>query len=466
MGPTDVAEALLPAELLREVRLWRPLTPRLSLIRANRFRQELEDDAAARLESLAAQRPELDRSAEALGRELSQRLAQAVAKYLDTPAPGRLAEAGAFLTEVEQHLTRLLTDTQQAADAYWKDLEALDEQLGCVGEEMDRLAARFPEPNWRGILRLLFKPRHWVRLILAYRDLKRTGATFAALLARQMAMAIEVLRRDLVAEVYQETLKGVEEQQAQVSCLAGAIRAAQQILARGYETERQGNSWSISPHNPWSAADSLGFVLERTVLTPESVESLYALVRSAQPTDSEQALADLLADIARAQGPLSTWLRMEPSGEAVAKACLDYARGRCQVLEHITVDQLLLESLGDGKETIEALRGLVELASPFLGWDETCLRGSEREVVHTFAVLGLGDGMASPLLEGMGNVPWAQVVATNDNWRITALRVVRGLPLAALAGLEEYATAYYAAAPEGFHADPDWADLPDPASKV
>lgn len=463
-GVADVAETLLPAELLREAGLWHPLTPRLSPLRAKRFRQDLEDNAAERLESLAAQRSELDRCAKTIGVELSDSLAQAVVKCLDRAVPGRLVEAEAFLTEMEQHLAQLLTETQQAADAYWKDMETLDDKLEHVGQEMDRLAAFFPDPNWKAVLAILFRPQRLIRLVLAYRDLNRAGATFAALLAQQMAMAVEVLRRDLVAEVYQEALKGLAEQQARVSCLAGAICAAQQILACDYEAGRQGDNWSISPHHPWPAAGSLGFVLERSVLTRESVEALYALVRSVHPASSEQALADLLADMAKVQGPLSTWLRMEPSGEAIAKACWDYAHGRCQRLKHVTVDQLVLESLGSKQELMEALRSLVELASPFLGWDETRLRESERQVLHSCAVLGLGDGTASPLLKELGDIPWAHVVATSDNWRVIALRVMRGLPLAALAGLEEYAAAYYATDPKSHHADPDWADLPEPAN--
>jgi hypothetical protein len=74
--------------------------------------------------------------------------------------------------------------------------------------------------------------------------------------------------------------------------------------------------------------------------------------------------------------------------------------------------------------------------------------------------------MASPLLEGLGNIPWAQVVATNDGWRATALTVVQGLPLAALAGLEECATAYHAVDPESLQADPNWADLPNPVEGI
>ncbi|MFQ6058274.1 MAG: tubulin-like doman-containing protein [Anaerolineae bacterium] len=528
----DAAEALLPAELLREAGLWRPLRSRLSLMRAKRFRQDLEDEAAERLECLAARRPDLDRRAEALAGELSERLARAVAQRLDLAAPGRLAEVEAFLTEVEQHLARLRAQTEQAADAHWKDLEALDVQLERVGGEMDALAARFPEPNWRAALAILRSPRRLLGLILAYRDLARAGAAYGALLARQMAVATEVLRRDLVVEAYEGALKGVQDQRTQVASLAEAIRAAQESLAPGSETRRQGGM-PKSPLAPLSVYGSLGFGLERSILTPESVEALYASVcgdhstgsprRSlsravttqaviaskakqspsrkeeiasspktllamtraeqlprAKPRGSGQALADpsaspstslraglrtsLLADIARAQGPLSAWLEMEPDGQAIATACLDYTRRRCQVLDQITVDELLIKSLGDARGRTEALRGLVELASPFLGWDETRLRGAEHQVLRTCTTLGLGDGVASPLLEGLGDLTWAQVVATGEGQRVTALTVVRGLPLAALAGLEEYAAAYRAADPASLHVDSDWADLPDPAT--
>jgi hypothetical protein len=445
MGPADAAETVLPADLLREAGLWRPLKPQLSLTRARRFRQDLEDDAAERLESLATQRPELDRCAEALGRELSQRLAQVVDQRLDRAAPGRVFEAEALLTGVEQQLDTVLTETQRAADAHWRDLEALDDQLERVGEEMDRLAACFPELTWQTVLAMLFKPRRLVSLILAYRDLSRAGATYEALLARQMALAIEVLRRDLVVEVYEEALKGMQDERVQLASLIEAVRTARQSL-------------TITQAKDVGLSLAEAFELERSVLTPESIEALYASVHG--------DLTDLLVDIAQAQRPLSAWLRTGADGESIAAACLDFTHRRCQVLDEITADELLLESLGDGRETNEALQGLLELASPFLGWDETRLRGPEHQVMRTCTALGLGDGVASPLLEGLGDIPWAQVVATGESQRVTALTMVRGLPLAALAGLQEYATAYQAADPEHLHTAPDWTDLPDPVEDV
>jgi len=421
LGPADVAEALLPAELLREAGLWRPLTPRLSPARIKRLRQDLEDEAVKRLESLAARRSDLDCQAEALGKELTRKLAQAVTQRLDLAAPGRLAEARAFLIEVEQHLARLRSETEQAADAHWRELEALDTELERVEEEMDGLTARFPELNWRAILAILSSPRRLLGLFLAYRDLARAGATYGTLLARQMAVATEVLRRDLVVEAYEEALKGVQDQRAQVASLEGAIRAAQQSFVP-IQRDLYG---------------PLGLGLERSVLTPESVEALYASVRG--------DLTDLLAGMAQVHGPLSAWLKAGSNSDVIATACLDYTRRRCRELDQITVEELLMASLGDAKARAEALRGLVELASPFLGWDETRLRGVEHQTLRLCTALGLSEGIASPLLEGLGEVPWAQVVATGESQRVTALTVVQGLPLAALAGLEEYAAAYYAA---------------------
>ena len=186
------------------------------------------------MESLAARRSDLDRQAEALGKELTRKLAQAVTQRLDLAAPGRLAEARAFLIEVERHLARLRSETEQAADAHWRELEALDTELERVEEEMDGLTARFPELNWRAILAILSSPRRLLGLFLAYRDLAWAGATYGTLLARQMAVATEVLRRDLVVEAYEEALKGVQDQRAQVASLEGEVGELKE------EVEREG----------------------------------------------------------------------------------------------------------------------------------------------------------------------------------------------------------------------------------
>ncbi len=442
-GLAGLAGELLPPELLEEAGVWQPLTGRLSPRGIHRFRKRLEDEAAGRLEPLAAQRPALDHKAQALGNALAEQLAEVLARRLDRAEPGRLAEATSWLGEILDHLDLRRQEAEETADAHWRDLEAVDESLEQISAEMDALAARFPilraeeggGLDWRGALKLIRSPRRLARLCLAYRDLDQRGATYRALLARQMDLALDVLEHDLLVEVYQKARRKVAEQQAQVVKLAETCGAAQRSL----HPDGKGKE---STH--WLQIGSASFGLEHSVLTAELVEDLYEPARG--------ALADRLAEF-QAQSPLSAWLREKPDAETITTAYLAYACDRCQGLEGISVDKLVFDSLPDPRQRAEALRVLVSLSSPFLGWDETRLRDEEQQLLCVHTALGTGEGANSPLLEGLddrllpgalrGGSSAVRVVATDDVQRVTALTLVRGLPLVSLAGWEEYAAAYH-----------------------
>jgi hypothetical protein len=438
----DLSGELLPPESLEEAGLWRPLTSRLSPGRVRYFRKDLEDETAERLEALAAQRPALDRKARALGQAVAEQVEGTLVRCLDRAEPGRLSEAAFLLSEVAGHLDRRQREAERTADEHWKDLEAVDAEVEHVGAEMEELAARFPvlhggadsHFDWRLTLKLIRSPRRLIGLVLAYRDLGQRGAIYRALLARQMVLAIDVLQHDLLVEVYEEARKRVDAQRAQVTDLTETFGAARRSLYRDGESD---DATSCPQETNTS------FRLEHSVLTTELIEELYASIRG--------SIADRMVDF-QAQSPLSTWLPVEADPDAVTAACLAYAREQCQTLERLRVDDLVLDSLPDPRQRAEALRVLVSLSSPFLGWDETRLQGEEHRLLCVHTALGTGEGADSPLLEGLddtvlpgalrGGSGTVRVVATGDAQRVTALTLMQGLPLAALVGLEEYAAAF------------------------
>jgi len=441
-GMARAEEALLSLEALAESDLWRPLTTCLGWKRIRRLAQDLEDEAAARLEPLATQRPELDRQADVFGTEMAKRLAQSWTLRLDRAAPGGLAEAMLFLAEVQQRLADLKARLEAAADAGWQNLERLDVQLTSTREALQALVACFPQPSVRAVLGLCH-PRRLFRLVMAYRQVPSVSSRYSALLARQMAVAMKVLQHDLLVRVCERVQEDGQKQQAQLTALQKILGEARQELYTA------GEQMSDTPVAQWG----IRFSLERSVLTPETVERLYTLVRG--------ELDERLAEVASSQGTLSAWVRTQPDTSAVADLCLEYAHQRCQELDGVTVDELLLDVLPNADLRAEALRGLVALASPFLGWDETGLQDAEFQGFRKRVLIGPGEGTASPLLEGVGDVPGAEVVATGDSQRVTVLSVVRGLPLTALAGLGEYADAYQRLESADLHTTPEWRALPD-----
>lgn len=424
-APADVAEAILPAARLQVAGLWQPSALQLNLAHPGEFRPALEQEISARLDPLVARRPAMDGEARELGSALASNTAVALGQCLDIALPGRLPAAQAFLVEVEGRLRQLLAEVKATAQEHWQDLQALEAQAAQVAGEMDRLAASLPEADWRGLWRLVRRSRQWLALGRAARDLGRAGALYGALLARQLGATIEVLRCDLASEMLESALQGLEGQRGRLSALQTAIQAAQ----------------ALAPGPPARLCGALGFGLEQSVLTPDLIEELYTWARG--------SLADVLQEIAQGPDRLSAWPGADPDGEDVVGVYLDYARQRCSRLDEVSVEDLLARVIGnDPWRRSEALQGLLASASPFLAWDETRLRDLEQQVVYDCAVIGLplgasvstAAGLSSPLLEGLGEILWAQVTTAGERQRVTALTTVQGLPLAALTGLDDDTT--------------------------
>ncbi|MDW8318522.1 MAG: hypothetical protein RMN53_11865 [Anaerolineae bacterium] len=409
-----LAEQVAPAAALDETGLWRPVGCPVTPWTARRLRQALEEQVAERVELLAARRAALEERAEALAQEMAQHLATAVDGLLDEPAPGRLPEAAAWLAAAQRWLETAQGQNAAAAEVAWHQLEALERSLAEAGERLEARATwgGFPERGWRSWAGFLLRPWRWVQAARALVDLRRLAAGYVALLLRQTHAALAVLRSDLAGRVYVALLAAVERQRARVQNLTSAAAAAAARIA------------------PWPPPlGALGFSLERSLLTPESVESLYGLARGEQE--------DLLRAVARTPARLGGWPGADPDGEDLAGTALDFATHRCrEVLAGLTVDDLLCQAMPAPHDRLEALYRLMEMASPLLAWDETRMDGDEAGLVFSCVVLGLGQGAAAPALAGVGEVLFGQVMATGDPTRALALQAVAGIPLAALAGMD------------------------------
>ena len=450
LTPADLGDALPPAHLANQDALMRPLAVPQSPAGARTMRAAMDAEMARRVEPLAAARPDLDRLAAALAETLEARLAEDVAVRLDGGA-GSLGEAAVFLDAVDQRLGELVAGFQQAGQARWGEMERVDAEITRLGAHLDALGQHIPGPAGREVLAAVMRPRRLWAIVHALRELARLGPGYAALLLRQTALAMDVLRHDLAMQVYDGVRAGVERQRQRIASLHTAARAAQRLVATPLP----------------SPCGALGFSLEQSALTPESIEDLY---RSAAG-----APADTLAGFAQTPDRLSAWPAAGADGEDLAGVCLDYARRRCRRLEQVTLESLLVHRLGQTPRARgEALQALAAAATPFLGWDEARLRADEHHVLHECVVLGLpdgvstsaGSGQASPLLEGLGEILWAQVVAGGDPRRLTMLSAVQGLPLAALAGLEDYASAYRAEDPASWHVFEDWTPAGEPLESL
>jgi hypothetical protein len=408
-----LAARVLPGELFDHGALWQPLDCRVTPATARRLRQALDEQMAGRLEDISAQRPALDQQVEAIGQQMAQRLADALGRMLDLPAAGRLPEGEAWLAAAVASLRAAQQENAVAGEAAWQALEAVEGELEQTGQRLEARAAAggFPEPGWRTWAAVLLRPRRLWALAQTLPDLQRLAASFAALLLRQTDAALMVLRHDLIDAVYEAALTETQRQSARVTMLRQAAAAAQDGL-----------------HPPPDApTGALGFSLEMSALTPALVEELYRQMRGAP--------AELLLAAAASPARLGGWPGVEVDSEDLAGAVLDCTRTRCRaLLAGMSIDDLVVQALPDPQARLEALRDLVESATPFLPWDETRLAGDDQDVVYSCALLGLGDGAAASALSGMGEVLFGQVLTTGDQRRVTALCAVQGLPLAAVTG--------------------------------
>ncbi len=439
LDPGSVMESLLPYALLEETGLTRLAEPQVSLSGVRRLRQAMEDDAADRLEILAERRPAMDEAADALGRWLAAVARADVVQQIDRPEPGRLSAGEALLAGIETHLETQRTELENIADTHWTTLERIDAELDRVGQEIEKLGARFPEPRIGALVRILVSPHRLLRLALSYRQLTHALTTYRSLCIHKMDTVFQVLRRDLAVRAYDAALENLREQRTHLTRLEQVLCQAHELvdaeLSRKLGNLREGGS-----------------TFEYSLLTPTVLDQLYALV-STDP-------GEMLAKLSEQLGSLSRWLGNTPDAAGVRDACLVYARQRCQVVESLSITQVLLNfhGLGDvtakqgllvttpgaGQKPVpddtrwsirEALYELSETAIPFLTWDETQLAEAEREGLQVTTMLGTAEGTASPLLGDAGELPWSFIMTTGDATRITALTVVRGLPLKAIVGL-------------------------------
>lgn len=441
LDPAAVSEDLMSGQQFTADGLRRPVSVPLSIASVRAMRQALDALMADRVAPLAATRPEMDHQAKALGLVLANRIAASVNSRLDLPAASRLDEAAVFLAAARARLEQVLSEAAKRALTQQRALESIEHDLARIGQQLDEIGGCFPVPEWRSVLSTMLSPRRVWIAARAVGRLRELAPAYGALLTRRAAQAYEVMRSELVSSAYQVALAGVTNQQRRVEALVVATAAALNVLIR--------------PTPPLYG--TLGFSLEQSILTPQLVDNLYQ--------STQGAVSDLLAALARSPDRLSDWPSADPDGEDIAGVCLDFARRRCAALDQVAIEPLLLHSLGEEpRQRSEALQALAASASPFLGWDEARLRSNEHHLLHECVVLGLPPGasttasgdLASPLLEGLGEILWAQVIVSGDRHRVTALCAVHGLPLTVLAGLDEYAAAYNAATSGGLHVFEDW----------
>ena len=403
--PQALEEALLPPGVLAEAGWDRGLEVSLSWPGIAAWRGEVDEEASRRQEELARRRSHLEGEAAKAAASLAKDVEEELGKRLDDPKPGGIGRARCFLQGVQEALEDFAAREKDEADKAFEALKAVEERIEEMAGQLDALAEGFPR-NVRQLLALALRPGRWLALWRRWRAFTRARSLYLALLERRLQQVATIMRRDLAVRACREAIPLVEELGQKLNSLAEVLEG---LAAPQWEGEN-------------ALYGSLSFELERSILTPELVEALYAEVEG-----------DLGEQVGRylEERPLSQWLKGQVEASHLAQGLLSYARRRCQVLTKVDMARLVGTRWSE-RDLEEELERLSEEAKPFLAWDETALDEAESGGMEE-ALLLEAEGLP-PSLRRRLETPergW-RIVNGGDPHRWTVLRMIRGLPLEAV----------------------------------
>jgi len=314
------------------------------------------------------------------------------------------------------------------ADAQWAAFRAASDEAAECGKHLAELGSKmaaYRPTTLFATLGLLLRPHRWLHLWRLWHELQQAKMGYIAHLERQVELSIDILETDLVVRYLNEAAAQTEQWEHRLAGLLAAIETAIADLARDDTLIYNAEDEPIPLHQTW-------FDLEWSALTRSQVEALYK-------ENADDPTEELLA-FAESQGRLSAWAEQSADASVICAALLAFARRRLRSVLDVTVGQMLVAQYPEADQQREVVESLLNATVPFIAWDETALRASDDEAVHETVALGVpaADAELVEAIQESGRRS-APVVPTTDAYRIVALRLVRGIPLAALPIIQEAA---------------------------
>lgn len=462
LDPKTISNQLLSSsDPLSEVDIGFPLQVDLAWDRMNTLRTVIDEAINRRAEVLEAQRDQLEQEAEACADDLSRVVEEEIKAHLDRPRSSGLRQQLMFLEILREELLALANRETERALELKEALQAADDDVDDAGSRLDQAGAKIADywpTTWRDFPGLFLRPPRWLELGRLRETIEQAKMTYTAHRERRLDIQVELLRANLVARYLETAAAYVEHWEQQVTDLLNAVETAAQELEESRELqvpqEPAETEEETSPRPPCSLAPLHD--LEWPVLTKQHIEDLYA--------ELVNDLAEELSAFADTQARLSSWLAPALDPVQISQAAFDYAQNRLQSILDNTVTRMLIAHHPDIEEQREEIEKLIDMAVPFIAWDETALCTESGENTHQNLALGTfsqDTEFVEDILEDSHRS--APVVSTADPYRMVVLNLVRGIPLAAIP-IVQVASEHYAQAsdPIALHADPSEVDLPDP----
>lgn len=467
-SPESVRDIVLPREVLAEAGVGYPIRVEQSWERLDTLRSAIDGVVARRLEVLDDQREQLEQVAEALAVDLAHQVSRHLAKQLNHPQAANLRHSLTFLEALQRECLTLAQREAEQAEGRWNAFQSASEEVDAIGEHLvevtTKLASCWPI-TLRGLVGLL-KPQRWLEIWRMWHAVRRTKMAYIVHLERQIELTVDILQADLVMHYLEEAAAQAGSWERRLGGLLDTIEVAIADLARDHAITHDAEDEPASLHHS-SLTCLLQFLrsaqdfgpsahFEWSVLSPHQVETLYEETID-DPTE------ELLA-FANSQGRLAAWMERAMDASEVRAAVLAFTRRRLRSVRDVTVGQMLATHYPGVDRQRGVIEAIFDAAGSFISWDETVLRVDEGEGVRAAGALGVPSSDAERVKEMIQPGPQSTpVVPTADPYRITALRLVRGIPLAAISIIHEASTCYQQV-PElaMLHGDPNDIDLPDP----
>ncbi len=429
LNAETVRASVLPQDVLAEAGIGHPIRIDRPWGQLDELRDAIDDMVAQRLEALNDQRGQLERAATALAGDLVRVLGDKLTDRLDHPQPAGIQRDLTFVQVLRNELLALARRETRDADAQWAAFRAASDEADECGKHLAKLGSKmaaYRPTTLFAALGLLLRPHRWLHLWRLWHELQQAKMGYIAHLERQMNLSIAILESDLLVQYLNEAIAQVEQWEHRLASLLAAIETAITNLARDNVLTYNAEAEPIPLHQMW-------FDLEWSALTRSQVGVLYE-ENSDDPTEELPAFAE-------SPGRLSAWVEQSADASEICAALLAFARRRLRSVLDATAGQMLTTRYPDTDQQREAIENLLNATAPFIAWDETTLHASDDEAVHETVTLGV-PAADSELVEAMqeSGRRSAPVVPTTDAYRIVALRLVRGIPLAALPIIQEAAT--------------------------
>jgi nitrogen regulatory protein PII-like uncharacterized protein len=176
----------------------------------------------------------------------------------------------------------------------------------------------------------------------------------------------------------------------------------------------------------------IDFALQRSVLTPELMDDLYAQYRA-------ERIDAYLTPLTERVGSLDTWRERTP--QELEEEMVKFGRNEFARMREMRAEVLLQRQLSNSPDVVRRVRELQDKAAPLWLYDQFALADATLAEARTF--VGVDAPNTSELCDQFMRID-AQTIfeTTNDPYNITVTRIRRGMPLFGLRRMKEFRRHY------------------------